>query len=112
MDTHHINIGNCRELTQAEIDLVNEIKAKGKELLDLHEQVISMIGTQDLIPQKLKAFQANALGGAFFKAPEPDHDAIARHAIAEPRRWALIGKTHLQEGIMALVRAIIQPTEF
>jgi hypothetical protein len=91
---------------------INELKAKGKELLELHDQVISMIGTQDLIPQKIKAFQANALGGAFFTAPEPEPDVIARHAIAEPRRWALIGKTDLQKGIMALVRAVLQPTEF
>jgi hypothetical protein len=27
-------------------------------------------------------------------------------------RWVAIGKTHLQQGIMALVRAIAQPTTF
>lgn len=112
MDSHHINIGNCRELTQPEVDLINEIKAKGEELLELHDQVISMIGTQDLMPQKIKVLQENALGGTFSTAPKPDPDVIARHAIAEPRRWALIGKTDLQKGIMALVRAVIQPTGF
>ena len=28
------------------------------------------------------------------------------------KRWVAIGKTHLQEGIMALVRAVAQPTSF
>ena len=27
-------------------------------------------------------------------------------------RWVAIGKTHLQEGIMALVRAVVQPDSF
>jgi hypothetical protein len=28
---------------------------------------------------------------------------------AEPERWASIGRTHFQEGVMALVRALAQP---
>lgn len=28
------------------------------------------------------------------------------------QRWIAIGKTHLQQGIMALVRAVAQPTTF
>lgn len=28
------------------------------------------------------------------------------------QRWVAIGKTHLQQGIMALVRAVAQPTTF
>jgi hypothetical protein len=28
------------------------------------------------------------------------------------QRWVVIGKTHLQQGCMALVRAIAQPTTF
>jgi hypothetical protein len=30
----------------------------------------------------------------------------------EPARWALIACTHLQEGLMALTRAVAQPTFF
>jgi hypothetical protein len=33
----------------------------------------------------------------------------AKHVDA---RWVSIGKTHLQQGLMALVRAIAQPTTF
>jgi len=31
---------------------------------------------------------------------------------AVDKRWVSIGKTHLQQGLMALTRAIAQPTHF
>jgi hypothetical protein len=34
------------------------------------------------------------------------------HNANPDQRWVAIGKTHLQQGIMALVRAIAQPTTF
>jgi hypothetical protein len=34
-----------------------------------------------------------------------------RFVAAEPMRWAAIGKTDIQTGIMALVRAVAQPGE-
>jgi hypothetical protein len=34
---------------------------------------------------------------------------LRRFNAAEPHRWAAIGKTDIQTGIMALVRAIAQP---
>ncbi|MCY1457050.1 hypothetical protein D9M71_743090 [compost metagenome] len=33
-----------------------------------------------------------------------------RFVAAEPQLWAAIGKTDIQTGIMALVRAVAQPT--
>lgn len=112
MENQNYKLVENRELTQAETDLIDELKAKGQELLVLHNKVIELIGTQDLVPHKIAVLQANALGGVSFIAPEPEADVLARHKISEPRRWALIGKTELQQGIMALVRAVIQPIEF
>lgn len=42
------------------------------------------------------------------------HATVARLAGTEgfDQRWVSIGRTHLQQGIMALVRAIAQPTTF
>ena len=34
---------------------------------------------------------------------------LRRFDRAEPQRWAAIGKTDIQTGIMALVRAVAQP---
>lgn len=38
-----------------------------------------------------------------------DHAEYERFCSAEPLRWASIGKTDIQTGLMALVRAVAQP---
>lgn len=80
MDNQHKKIKGYRDLTQDEIDLMNEIKEQGQKL----ESLVS----------KLEA--SNAITG--------------NHAI--DMRWAQIGKTHLQQGIMALVRSVARPESF
>lgn len=75
MDNQHKKITGYRDLSQAEIDLMNEIKAQGEVLSLLHNRLY---------------------------AATPLVDA----------RWLDIGKAHLQQGIMALVRAVAQPTTF
>ena len=67
-------ITGYRQLSEAEADLMNEIKSKGVELGDLVEKLRSI----DSIDQ----------------------------------RWVSIGATDLQTGLMALVRAVAQPTSF
>ena len=58
-------------MTQAEIDLMNEVKAKGVELGELVDKLMATDGLD--------------------------------------KRWIAIGKTHLQQGCMALARGIAQP---
>lgn len=74
MDNQHRMIKGYRELSQAEIDLMNEIKT-----------LAAHVG---LVVEKLQA--------------------------AEPldQRWVAIGKTHLQQGFMALTRAVAKPDFF
>lgn len=72
MDNQHRKIQGYRELTQAEVDAMNAIKALGP-------QIQSVI---DAMPD--------------------DCD----------KRWQSIGRTHLQEGLMALTRAISKPDGF
>ena len=67
-------ITGYRQLSEADADLMNEIKAKGAELGDLVEKLRSI----ESIDQ----------------------------------RWVDIGATDLQTGLMALVRAVAQPTSF
>lgn len=74
MDNQHRQIKGYRELSQAEIELMNEIKTKGTELGDLVAKLRAMSG-------------------------------IDQH-------WASIGATDLQTGLMALTRAVAQPTFF
>ena len=74
MDNQHKKIKGYRDLSQEEIDLMNEIKAEGEKLGVLVEK---LMGTESI-----------------------------------DKRWASIGKTDLQTGIMALVRSVAQPTTF
>lgn len=74
MENQHQKITGYRELSQEEIDLMNEVKAKGVELGQLVD----------------KLMQTDSLD----------------------KRWVSIGKTDLQQGLMALVRSIAQPETF
>jgi hypothetical protein len=74
VENQHRKITGYRELNQQEIDLMNEIKAKGVEL-DLLVNKVMIDGQGD-------------------------------------PRWTSIAKTNLQQGLMALTRAIAKPESF
>ena len=67
-------ISGYRDLSEADIALINKIKEEGLALRALIDTV----------------------------------DNVA----AVDRRWLAIGRTHLQEGLMAVVRAIARPEGF
>lgn len=96
MENQHRKISGYRELSQEEIDLMNRIKEKGAELLELQAELVAHIKTQ-----------RQACVMAFVKVL--DQDELDRIDAAEPERWAAIGKTDIQTGVMALVRAVAQP---
>lgn len=94
MDNQHRKISGYRELTRAEIDLMNEIKALGPQI--------------DAVLEKCRAHideQYEARRGT-------SNQETKRLAAAEPGRWLSIAKTELQQGLMAATRAIAQPTFF
>lgn len=74
MKDQHTKITGYRDLTQDEIDLMNEIKALGNQIETLVEKLY-------------------------------DYESI-------DVRWHNIGKTHMQQGLMALVRSVAKPTSF
>jgi hypothetical protein len=67
-------ITGYRNLTQAEVDLMNEGKALGVQIGQYIDRVSAMDGVD--------------------------------------RRWVAIGTTHLQQGLMAVLRGIARPTTF
>lgn len=89
MDNQHQKIKGYRDLSQEEIDLMNEGKA-------LAEQCGAYIA-------KLRA-HPNATPG---HAP---NDGTARQPLDQ--RWISIGATDLQRGFMAVILGIAQPTTF
>lgn len=107
MENQHRKIKGYRKLSQEEVDLMNRIKAKGKELLDLQAELAGRLNTD--LEVKQVAAKASKL------APEdeasPECVELRRFQAAEPQRWAAIGKTDIQTGIMALVRAVAQQSE-
>ena len=103
MENQHRKITGYRELSAEEVHLMNRIKAKGAELLALQDELrVHLTGEQGKRGAALE----------FAKTPEESQEALAefdRFLAAEPQRWAAIGKTDIQTGIMALVRAVAQP---
>jgi len=100
MENQHRKIAGYRELSAEEIDLMNRIKEKGAELIGLNDELERHIVRQGRLKQR-------AAEGA-----TRDEAAIAEFELflaAEPGRWNVIGKTDIQTGIMAMVRAVAQP---
>ena len=89
-------ITGYRQLNETEAALMNEIKAKGSELEDL------VVKVQDYLIKQAATAQREYV----------HKDDVRRLEIAQPARWAAIGRTHFQEGLMALVRAVAQPSSF
>lgn len=86
-------ITGYRQLSEPEAALMNEIKAKGIELQALVQKVNAHLGTQ-------------------LSSARENPDEVARIMTAEPGRWSALGRTHFQEGLMALTRAVAQPGTF
>lgn len=102
MDNQHRQIKGYRDLSQAEIDLMNKIKVKGEELNELLKEVRTHYMIQDQ-----NTWSVDGTGMTAEQAAEHD-----RLSASEPGRWHAIAKTHFQEGLMALTRTVAQPTFF
>ena len=96
MDNQHRKIKGYRELSQAEIDLMNKIKAHAETTRQLCEEV-----RQHVIAQRSMAYSSAA-----------DPGEQARLDSADPLLWQGAGTHGLQLGFMQLTRAVAQPTTF
>ena len=85
MENQHRKITGYRELNQAEIDLMNEIKAEGVKLDVLLAKVT-------VTNEELKD--------------------VALGQLSNAHRWTAIAKTDFQTGLMALTRAVAKPDFF
>jgi hypothetical protein len=80
-----------RELTSAEVELINEIKAHGESTLKLLAKVSAHLDTQ---------------------CREEPLNGLEHWRGSHPMRWAAMAQTDLQTGYMKLVRSVAQPTGF
>lgn len=113
MENQHRKIKGYRELSQEEIDLMNRIKAKGKELLELQAELAARLSEDHKTKSSLS--DESGLNAKASNNPEVNElhhthlQELRRFEDAQPHRWAAIGKTDIETGIMALVRAVAQP---
>lgn len=105
MENQHRHIAGYRELSREEIDLMNRIKAAGAELLQLQAELAGRLSTD----HECKRAAARASKMAPEDEGSDESVELRRFERAEPERWAAIGKTDIQTGLMALVRAVAQP---
>lgn len=91
MDNQHKHLNGYRDLSADEIELMNEIKTKGAELEALINKVKGSCRLQ-------------------FDDAQHGTEELARLNAANPYLWIAVARTHLQDGVMALTRAVKQPT--
>ncbi|MGA4442575.1 DUF7681 family protein [Ectopseudomonas hydrolytica] len=114
MENQHRKIAGYRELTQEEVDLMNRIKAAGANLLQLQAELYGRLDTdrealRDAARRSIDGHEVNGYPATVHTGATPECIEFRRFQAAEPQRWAEIGKTDIQTGIMALVRAVAQP---
>ncbi len=109
MENQHRKISGYRELSQEEIDLMNRIKEKGAELLALQAELSGRLYTDQEIKSNAAKVAQEGTGFDVYQGASDEAQEFRRFIAAEPQRWASIGKTDIQTGIMALVRAVAQP---
>lgn len=100
MDTfQQPKITGYRQLSAEEAALMNTIKAAGADF-----QTLLIAVTLHIAKQR---HEAKAISSIDYKPGE--HERIDA---AQPERWIAIARTHFQEGLMALTRAVAQPGSF
>lgn len=99
MKDQHTKISGYSDLDQDTIDLMNKIKLHGQIMGELIEEVKLHLAGQRATAAELHD-------------PADREAEQARLKAAEPERWAAIGRTSVQEGLMFLTRAVAQPVGF
>lgn len=107
MDNQHKQIKGYRDLSQAEIDLMNRIKAHAEETRAL------VVAVRESVAPKLEALPAQTLAPSeVSELGELVMGAIYAGHDGGPFRWVCLADDHLQQGYMALTRAVAQPTTY
>lgn len=98
MENQHRKITGYRELSQEEIDLMNEVKALGAAM----ENILVRVGNH-VAAQRAESITND---GSDVKS------AQLRMENATPERFLALAKTEFQTGLMYATRAVAQPEFF
>lgn len=103
-------ITGYRKLNHIELNLINTIKEQGQMLEQMVLMVVMHLDEQFHTTDPTDVDDdADPFG---FERTEEQEQELARINKAEPQRWAGIARAHFQQGLMALTRAIAQPSTF
>lgn len=105
MDNQHRKIKGYRELSQHEIDLMNEVKQAGIALKAILDKVDKHIDDQ-YEDASLRSYSADEPTSA------QGIEELERLDAAQPGVWMSHAKHDLQTGLMKLTRSIAQPGFF
>jgi hypothetical protein len=109
MDNQHKKIKGYRDLTQAEIDLMNEVKAKGEELRALVKKI-----RESVIPPAttITAVDVQESGLVASTAAEGVSVPYIEHEADYPEFWLRWADNSFRAALMYATRAIAQPTSY
>jgi hypothetical protein len=98
MENQHRKITGYCELTQEEIDLMNEVERLG---------ALIEVACNQVLDHLYKQREASA------REWQKGNDALrSRLEFAEPEKWANAAKIGFQTNLMHLTRAVAKPTHF
>jgi len=114
MENQHRKIIGYRELSQEEIDLMDEVKALGAAFEAVLLEVLAHIeGQHDDAYGRVFDPEMGRKVAYGSQLPEAEAAAlIKRLTDATPERFAALAKTDMQTSLMYLTRAVAQPTFF
>ncbi len=104
MDNQHRQIKGYRELSQEEIDLMNQIKAKGEELRELVQKI------EAIATPPLQAIEA-APDGTSTELIAGQIQPICEEG-DNPAFWLRYADSSFRCGIMYAVRAVAKPNSY
>lgn len=109
MENQHQKITGYRDLTLAEVDLMNKIKAHGEASAALIEEVTAHVTAQHEAarPAGIRDVCTDSEQELARKSAE-----MSRLYRTAPYQWLTMAKASMQLGTMELVRAVAQPTSF
>ncbi|MBY0557585.1 MAG: hypothetical protein K2P77_10310 [Burkholderiaceae bacterium] len=103
MENQHKKIKGYRDLSQAEIDLMNQVKGKGEELRALIASV-AQVTTQPLVASADNTSEHAELSIGQLVSLDQLGDT--------PEYWVRLADANFRTGLMFLTRAIAQPTSY
>lgn len=109
MENQHRKITGYRDLDEAEVALINKIKALGTQIEFMLGELQMHLTDQGAM---LGELQMHITGQVAAARSTGDGTEQARIESAQPGRWIAIARTDFQTGLMALTRAVAQPGNF